>query len=385
MATDVKIEMAAAAKVAAEGAAAQDDALLAALLWLTHHHGVERTPHALLACLGIAQRLTPPLALRVLQEAGFQAALLHRAPDRILALLLPAILLLRDGQACVLLGRVMQGDQPTYRILLPQADGRAAIERLVGEAELLEQYSGDALIASPALAGITGTTSQGVTDAEGRYWLWSTMRRYVPYYRGAMLAALLSNVLMLFIGLFTSVVYDRVIPHQALVTMWSLAVGVLIAIGFDLVARQLRSYLIDLAGKKADLALGALLFRKASSIRLEHRPESAGSFAHHLAQMEIVREFSTSATMSALSDLPFIFLFIGATWLLAGELVLVLVLAVPLLLMMTVGVQHLLRRAMTQQQHQHADMQGLLVETMDGIETVRACGAQGYFQARYEQ
>ncbi|MEY4752716.1 MAG: hypothetical protein RJA44_391, partial [Pseudomonadota bacterium] len=147
----------------------------------------------------------------------------------------------------------------------------------------------------------------------------------------------------------------------------------------------LRSYLIDLAGKKADLALGALLFRKASSIRLEHRPESAGSFAHHLAQMEIVREFSTSATMSALSDLPFIFLFIGATWLLAGELVLVLVLAVPLLLLMTVGVQHLLRRAMTQQQHQHADMQGLLVETMDGIETVRACGAQGYFQARYEQ
>ena len=69
------------------------------------------------------------------------------------------------------------------------------------------------------------------------------------------------------------------------------------------------------AGKKADLALGSVLFRQSLSLRLEHRPDSSGSFAHHMAQLEVVREFSTSATMSALSDLPFIALFIGAIWL----------------------------------------------------------------------
>ncbi|MEY8878680.1 MAG: type I secretion system permease/ATPase [Leptothrix sp. (in: b-proteobacteria)] len=367
------------------------DPLLGALVWLCQHHARPRSPQSLLAGLGIDQRLTPPLAQRVLQETGFNAALVQRAPAQILGLLLPAILLLRDGQVAVLLGRVQQEGQLAYRLLLVeagQAPDEAPVERLVTETALQAEYSGTVLIATPRLvevAGAAGHDDSDAPDIPGGHWLWGTLKRFVPYYRGAMLAALLSNVLMLFTGLFTSVVYDRVIPHQALTTLWALAVGAFMAIGFDLVARQLRSHLIDLAGKKADLALGALLFRKAASIRLEHRPDSAGSFAHHLAQLEVVREFSTSATMSALSDLPFILLFVGATWLVAGELVLVLLFAVPLILLMTVGVQQVLRRAMTAQQRQHADMHGLLIETMDGIETVRACGAQGHFQRQYEQ
>ncbi|MFM2057739.1 MAG: hypothetical protein RLY71_2124 [Pseudomonadota bacterium] len=364
--------------------ATRPDPLLGALVWLCEHHAQPRSPQSLLAGLGIDQRLTPPLAQRVLQEAGFNAALVQRAPGQILGLLLPAILLLRDGQVAVLLGRVQQESQLAYRLLLVES-GQASVERLVIEAALQAECTGTVLIATPRLIDAAGASAADAPDIPGGHWLWGTLKRFVPYYRGAMLAALLSNVLMLFTGLFTSVVYDRVIPHQALTTLWALAVGAFMAIGFDLVARQLRSHLIDLAGKKADLALGALLFRKAASIRLEHRPDSAGSFAHHLAQLEVVREFSTSATMSALSDLPFILLFVGATWLVAGELVLVLLFAVPLILLMTVGVQQVLRRAMTAQQRQHADMHGLLIETMDGIETVRACGAQGHFQRQYEQ
>jgi ATP-binding cassette subfamily C protein LapB len=70
---------------------------------------------------------------------------------------------------------------------------------------------------------------------------------------------------------------------------------------FDLLARQLRAYLIDLAGRKADLMVGAALFRQTLGIRMEHRPDSAGAYAHHLAQMEVVREFFASATLSAMS------------------------------------------------------------------------------------
>ncbi|MEX8517047.1 MAG: type I secretion system permease/ATPase [Leptothrix sp. (in: b-proteobacteria)] len=359
------------------------DPLLAAVLWLCRHHGIERSRASLLAPLGIAQRLTAPLALRVLHEAGFQATLVERAPDQILALLLPALLLLKNGEACVLLSRELHAGALRFRVLLPARPGEAPVERRLNEATLLAEYTGQVLIATPRLAAEPAATSDDALS--GEHWLWSTLKRFMPYYRGAMLAALLSNVLMLFTGLFTSVVYDRVIPHQALVTLWSLAIGAFIAIGFDLVARQLRSHLIDQAGKKADLALGALLFRKSLSIRLEHRPDSSGSFAHHMAQLEVVREFSTSATMSALSDLPFVLLFIGMTWLMAGELVVVLLLAVPLILLLTVGVQQLLRRAMTAQQRQQADMHGLVVETVDGIETIRAAGAQGYFQQQYEQ
>ncbi|MEY2656124.1 MAG: hypothetical protein RLZZ524_3152 [Pseudomonadota bacterium] len=365
-----------------------DDALLGAVLWLCRHHGVQRTPQSLLDGLGIAQTLTPPLALRVLDAAGFNASVVEREPRQILALLLPAILLLRNGDACVLVERVVRGQQVAYRMLMPPGEpGGAPVEVLASEAELQAEYSGHVLMATPRLgAPLTGRRrAEDDLIHPGGHWLWSTLRRFMPYYRGAMLAALLSNVLMLFIGLFTSVVYDRVIPHQAFVTLWSLAAGAGLAIVFDLVARQLRSHLIDLAGKKADLALGAILFRKALSVRLEHRPESSGSFAHHLAQLEVVRDFSTSATMSAISDLPFIFLFIAMIWFVGGPLVVVMLVAVPLILALTVGVQHVMRQAMNTNQRQQADMQGIVIESMEGIETVRAASAQGHFQRQYEE
>jgi ATP-binding cassette subfamily C protein LapB len=200
-----------------------------------------------------------------------------------------------------------------------------------------------------------------------------------------MMAALLSNVLMIMTGLFTSVVYDRVIPNKAYVTLWSLGLGALIAIGFDLAARQLRSYLIDMAGKKADLALGTLIFQQALTIRLEHRPESAGAFAHRLAQIELVRDFSASATISALTDLPFIFLFVLVTWLVAGPMVLVLLIAIPFVLAMTFAVQNMLRKHMQANMGQQADLHGVLIEAMEGLEDVRAAGAQGHFLQRYEE
>lgn len=378
----------AAPDAAPEGAVPSDDALLSAVLWLCRHHGIDRTPHSLLSGLGISQLLTPPLAVRVLQEAGFNASVVDREPRQILALLLPAILLLKNGDACVLLERVVRGKDLRYRILMPPADaGDAPVEVLASEDELLQEYSGYVLMATPRL-GATATANRAAIDdmlVPGRHWLWGTLRRFMPYYRGAMLAALLSNVLMLFIGLFTSVVYDRVIPHKAFVTLWSLAAGAGLAIVFDLIARQLRSHLIDLAGKKADLALGAILFRKALSIRLENRPESSGSFAHQLAQLEVVRDFSTSATMSAISDLPFIVLFMAMIWFVAGELVVVMLVAVPLVLLLAVAVQQVLRRSMTANQRQMADMQGLLIETMEGMEAVRAASAQGHFQRQYEE
>ena len=373
---------------ASSPAAPEHDALLAALLWLTRHHDRERTPQALRAGLGGAERLTPTLAVRALQASGFTAGLVERPPGDILALLLPAVLLLRNGRACVLLGRTVQGGKVQLRLLLPEAGGERELQ--VSEARLLQDYSGHALIATPSLTAArqpgAGTPSAAaVADATGHHWLWQTLRRYMPYYRSAMVAALLSNVLMLFVGLFTSVVYDRVIPHQAFVTLWSLAIGAGLAIGFDLVARQLRSHLIDAAGKKADLALGAMLFRKSQSIRLEQRPESSGSFAHHLAQLEVVRDFSTSATMSALSDLPFIVLFIAMIWLVGGPLVLVMLVAVPVLLLTALGMQRALRRAMSTSQLQLADMQGLVIEATEGMEALRAAGAEGHFQHRYER
>lgn len=146
-----------------------------------------------------------------------------------------------------------------------------------------------------------------------RHWLWSVLWRYRGYYADTALAAALVNVLTLAGTFFVMNVYDRVIVNQAYVTLWTLATGVTLAIGFECLARCLRRWLIDTAGRKADLVVGARLFEHALAIRLEQRPASAGAMASQLREFESVRDFASSLTLVTLTDLPFLLLFIAVT------------------------------------------------------------------------
>jgi len=367
-----------------ESSSSSGDPLLEALLWMCRHHGVERTSVSLLNGLGLSGPMSAQQAVSLMQNAGFNAAIVRRPPSKILSLLMPVVLLLKNGDACIVTRRISvrskRAGGARYEVVMPGADNQVCTAT---EEELLPEYSGYALLATMK-AGAKQASSSKESREEAPHWLWHNIRRYMPYYRAAMLAALLSNVLMLMTGLFTAVVYDKVIPNSAMVTLWSLGAGAFIATAFDMAARQLRSYLIDVAGKKSDLALGNLIFRQALSIRLEHRPDSSGAFAHRLSQIEVVREFMTSASAAALTDLPFILLFMFMTWLVAGKLALVLVLAVPVILGLIFAVQSVLRKVMKANMSQQADLHGLLVEAVEGIEDLRAAGAQGHFLSRYE-
>jgi ATP-binding cassette subfamily C protein LapB len=366
---------------AAAGWDIDNDALAHAIAWLTRHHGRERSAESLLATLRVQGRLAPDQALRALAEAGYSAGLVQRAIAEINEMLLPAVLLLKEGDACILVAR--HGAGSSYDIVMPGREHHAC---QASEAELAAEYTGIALVATPRPQATTGTTE---ADARlladpAQHWLWGTVRRFVPYYRSALLAALLSNMLMLVTGLVTSVIFDKVIPHQAFVTLWALAIGGALALVFDLSARQLRAHLIDLAGRKADLLVGSILFRQTLGLRMEQRPQSAGAYAHHLAQVEQVREFFASATLTAISDLPFIVVFVAMVFVVGGPLGWVLVTAIPLLLLGAALLQGGLRRATMAQMHQTADLHGVLVEAVDGIEDLKAAGAQGRFLRQYE-
>jgi ATP-binding cassette subfamily C protein LapB len=364
---------------------ADNDALAHALSWLTRHHGQERSPESLLSGLPVEGRVGPDQALRALRDAGYSAGLVQRRVAELNHLLLPAVLLLREGDACIVVAR---RDDGHYDIVMPGREHHACIATAV---ELEAEYTGLALVATP-LPQPTGSHASGGDKAlhnllrgPGQHWLWGTMRRFVPYYRSALIAAMLSNLLMLVGGLATSVIYDKVIPHQAHVTLWALAIASGLALAFDLMARQLRAYLIDMAGRKADLIVGAMLFRQTLSMRMEHRPASAGAYAHHLGQIEQMREFFASATLSAISDLPFILIFVGMTFVIGGPLGWVLVIGIPLLMGMSMLIQGALRRAMFSSMQQQADLHGVLVEAVDGIEDLKAAGAQGRFLRKYEE
>ncbi|HSW05215.1 type I secretion system permease/ATPase [Aquabacterium sp.] len=356
-----------------------NDSLAHALAWLSKHHGRERSVESLLAGLPVSGPLEPGMALRVLREAGYNAGLLQRRLDELHSLLLPAVLLLKNGSACLLTARDAAAGR--CEIVLP---GRVQLPSSVAEADLQASYAGVALVATPQAERAASTNATETLTDPGRHWLWGTVRRFAPYYRSALLAALLSNALMMVTGIITSVVYDKVIPNQAMVTMWAMAAAGGLALLFDLVARQLRAYLIDMAGRKTDLVIGATLFRQSLAVRMENRPESSGAYAHVLGQIEMVREFFSSATMSAISDLPFIFAFVAMTFVIGGPLGWVLVIAIPLILGFAFAIQGLLRRLQTANMQQTADLHGVLVEAVDGMEDLKAAGAQGRFVQRYE-
>lgn len=360
------------------------DPLLEALLWLCRHHGVDRSMASLLDGQHPQGPLAGAHAVEIMRRAGFSATLVKRPPSKILGLLMPVVLLLRNGDAVIVTRRVgarsKRAGGARYEVLMPGSGNEVCT---ASEAELLPEYSGYALLTALK----PGAVAAGHLHAEPEsdvHWLWPLLKTYLPYYRGAMLAALLSNILMLVTGVFSSVVYDKVIPHHAMATLWAFGIATLIGVGFDFIARQLRGYLIDIAGKKADLAVGNVLFNQAVNIRLEHKPDSAGAFAHQLGQIEVVRDFSTSASTAVLTDLPFVVLFIIMTYVIAGPLAYVLVVAVPSVLLLSFAMQGVLRKLMTANMSQHADLQGTLVSVVEGLEDVRAAGAQGYFSRRYE-
>ena len=272
----------------------EQDALAQAVVWLTRYHGHARSIASLLEGQHVEGQLGPDQAVRALREAQWNAALVQRPIGEFSDLLLPVVLLLKTGDAVILLARRAQASGPPLcTVLLPgQADDLnpdGTQELTATEPELAAEYAGVALVATPrqAQSARTGAASADAAAAlrdPGSHWLWGTVRRFIPYYRSALLAALLSNSLMLVTGLVTSVIYDKVIPHKAFVTLWALAIAGGLALVFDLAARQLRAYLIDLAGKKTDLLVGTRLFRQSLGVRMEHRPESAGAYSHIVAR-----------------------------------------------------------------------------------------------------
>ncbi|MCV2348152.1 type I secretion system permease/ATPase [Paucibacter sp. Y2R2-4] len=358
--------------------------LLQAMVWLTQHYGLARSAESLLAGASVDGTLGPDQAMRMMREAGYNAGLVRRKIDDLNPLLMPSVLLLNDGDACVLVRR-LDAAQPQpegrYEVLFPGAEANICT---ASSAELEGEYSGFTMLVTPQEKSQAHTRSDPHLRNHGPHWFWGTVKRFIPYYRAAMLAALLSNVLMLVSGLVTSVIYDKVIPNQSFVTLWTLAIGAALALVFDLFARQLRAHLIDLAGRKVDLIVGAKLFRQSLGVRMEFKPSSAGAYAHTIGQVECVREFFTSASMSVVSDLPFIIIFIGMTFIVGGPLGWVPALAVPVILGISLLMQKRMRAAVNENMGEMADLHGTLVEAVEGLEDLKTSGAEGRFLRRYE-
>jgi ATP-binding cassette, subfamily C, bacterial LapB len=359
-------------------AATVDDPLLGSLTALARLLEHPTSAQALTAGLPLVDGgLTPELFPRAAARAGLSARLLRRRLDEIDPLALPCVLLLEGRRACVLVRYA--ADRCT--VVLPES-GLGATS--VATAELARRYAGCALFARPEVAGTA--RARGVAQGgHGGHWFWGTLLRQWPVYAEVALAAVLINLFALATPLFVMNVYDRVVPNNAVETLWVLAIGVLIVFGFDFLLKALRGYFVDVAGRAADVKLAGALFEHVLGLRMAARPASAGAFANSLREFESLRDFFGSASITALVDLPFLFLFVGAVWLIGGWVALVPALAVPLVLAVGLLLQVPLDRAVRAGFEESAQKHGVLVEAIAGLETIKSVGGEGRVQNAWER
>jgi ATP-binding cassette subfamily C protein LapB len=354
------------------------DSLLLAVTWLVNHHEKTTSIDVLYSGLPKGDRLTPDIAVRMLEQAKINAEWVERNILTLSDSLFPAIIANNFGKYFILLKREQAGK---YAILDPITKEIIYLS----PSALLKQFTGFALLSKTVVHKNNRTADDILPDADkSGHWLFSNLWRYRQYFYSAALAALLANILTLSTTFFTMNVYDRVVPTAAYATLWSLAIGVLLAISFEFISRQIRTYLVDVAGKKADLLVGSLLFRKTLAIRMECKPRSAGSFANQLREFESVRDFISSATLATLSDLPFCLLFLSVMFMIGGQLAIIPLMAIPIIIIAGALIQWPLSRYMKENISEISQKQGLVIETIVGLETLKATKGEGVMQKRWD-
>ena len=198
-------------------------------------------------------------------------------------------------------------------------------------------------------------------------------------------ATLLTSMLTVATSLFSLQVYDRVVPSFAYATLWALAgvVGVLIV--FDFILRLVRARLLDRVSRDVDEEVSVAVFRALAGVRLDARPRSVGTLAAQVAGLELARSFFASTVLFTFAEIPFAVIFIVVIAFIGGPLAWIYV-AVALIALATASVAYLKLRSLSRQQLQAGYRRnGLLVESIQGAETIKAFGAGWRFSQRWRE
>lgn len=352
------------------------DPLLGCLEIAADHYGRSPGLGVLTSGLPLVNgRLTPQLFLRAASRIGLSARIAKRRIGEILKILFPVVLLMRDNQAVVLLE--LEGEVVT--IALPET-GKGTVR--VSLKSLETNYLGYAILIKPEYRGPEERQDTGNISG---HWFWNSVTPLWPAYVQVFLAAALINVLVIAAPLFIMNIYDRVLPNKAIATLWVLAIGMAGVVVFDLILKTTRHALLGNAGRRADVMLASRIFAHVLNLDLAKRPLKTGEFANQLRDYEMVREFFTSNTLVTLTDLIFIGLFILIIYYIAGPVALVPAIAVGLVVVFGIILQVPLNRIVKRAQIEATQRHSVVIEALNGLETIKCARAEGQFQRQWEQ
>jgi ATP-binding cassette, subfamily C, bacterial LapB len=188
----------------------------------------------------------------------------------------------------------------------------------------------------------------------------------------ATVATVVANVLTLATSLYSMQIYDRVIPRSGYSTLWVLTVGVLIALLLDFALRTTRALMIERESARIDQDVSEFFFARAQAVRLEARTGGVGTMAAQLRGLEQIRALMSSGSLFLLADLPFALFFVVVIYWLGGALAFVPLIGLPIALGIAWGLARLIRNDTNRAQVSQNLKNGLLVESIDAAETIKA-------------
>lgn len=355
------------------------DSLLDSLALICRIHGIATSKDALVSGLPLREgKMTPALLKRSASRVNLAVTILKKPLDKVRQEFLPAILLLKDDEACVVTKLDIASKQAS--VIFPEL-GDAEV--LMPLDELTSRCTGYLIVAKAKF--IFDQRAPGVGKVRLRHWFWGSLAENSRIYRDIMVAAFVVNMFALAMPLFTMNVYDRVLPNQATETLWVMAIGIALIVIGDLILRTMRGYFLDWASTRIDVKLTARIMEQVLGIRLEQRPNSVGSFASNLRSFETVRDFITSATITTLIDIPFGLIFVAVIAWISLPMIIPVLLGAALILVYSFSVQTKMHDLSETMYRASAIRNATLIESLVGLETVKALGIEGQMQRKWER
>ena len=349
------------------------------LLLVTRDHGLPATMDSLLAGIPLeGGSLMPSSFARAAKRAGLSASIAAKPLPGINGLLLPAVLLLKGNEACLLRG--LDPEQQLARVVFPELPDS---EVEISFPELEDRYTGHVIYCRPELQFDERVPEAG-KERKG-HWFWSVIAENRPLYRDLIIATVMINIFALAMPLFVMNVYNRVVPNRAVETLWVLSGVVLMVLCADFLLRMMRGYFVDLAAIRTNIKLSSRILEKVLGMRMEEKPSSVGSFAASLQSFESVRNFISSAAVTAYVDLPFGILFVAVIALISWHLAVPILAGGGIMILYALSVQGKMRDLAQTTNQASALRNATLVENLAALETVKALGAEGRAQGRWER
>lgn len=345
--------------------------LIEAIRLLLREFGIRKSGAAIRDAVEISGNfIGPKQAVSTLSNFGFKASFGSLKIKALSDDFFPMIAFSKKGEA-YLLNKASEDEQVV--VTHPLTREKTSVDLTTLESD----FSGYSII-------VKELNSREKEERAG-HWFFSSFRKSKWLYVQVMVAAMVSNFLSLTTALFTMTVYDRVIPNGAFESLIALSIGVIIALGFDFLIKSLRAKFIDTASKRADLEISRRLFDRILTLSPSEQRQKTGAMAGTIREFETLREFFNSSTLVILIDLPFVFFFIYVISLIAGPLAYVFLTAVPLVIIVGLGIQPFLARITKGSVESGMNKQSVLVETLNGLETVNATGSGKLMRKRYEE